>query len=249
MASKLLRTILAGLGLILVLLLWLPGGSLEAAAIAVHTEGLLAERIHQWPQWRLPAPLQPPGRSDLVYPDWFMGDWKVSSSDGIRYCVRFIPSAAGVVGDRSTNAAAVGRALLGEQLAGVANDPANPNRQIAHLRRADGQPLQLESTVVGRRRELAASDELLVDELSLQVLHGSADPAVSRVETLSRFHREQDGSIRAEQWQASYGSPAQGLAAAALRSDYFSLRLERVEPAADRASGTGERAGDCRQFR
>ena len=249
MAGPQLRTILAGMALALALLLWLPAGTLGAAALAAVEEGLLAGRIQQWPQWRLPAPLQSPGRSDLVYPDWFLGDWQVSSSDGSRYCVRFIPSSAGVVGERSTNAAAVGRALLGEQLGGVANDPANPNRQIAHLRLADGLPLQLESTVVGRRRELAASDELLVDELALQVLHGRGDPVVSRVETLSRFRLEQDGSIRGEQWQASYGSPAQGLAAAARRSDRFSLRLERVEPAADPASGTGMRAGDCPQSR
>jgi hypothetical protein len=249
MACRQLRTILAGMALALALLLGLPAGTVGAATLAAAKEALLAERIQQWPQWRLPAPLQPPGRSDLVYPDWFLGDWQVNSSDGSRYCVRFIPSAAGVVGERSTNASAVGRALLGDQLGGVVNDPANPNRQIAHLHLADGLPLQLESTVVGRRRELVASDELLVDELALQVLHGRGDPAVSRVETLSRFRLEQDGSIRAEQWQASYGSPAQGLAAAAQRSDHFSLRLERVEPAADPASGTGMRAGDCQRSR
>jgi|688.fasta_scaffold128902_4 hypothetical protein len=247
MAGRQLRTILAGTALALGLLLWLSLASPMLAAGSGDAEGRLAERVRQWPQWELPAPLQRPGRRDLVYPDWFLGDWQVSSSDGSSYRVRFIPSPAGVVGDRSFNAAAVGRALLGDQLRRVANDPANPNRQIAHLRRADGQGLELESTVVGRRRELPTSDELLVDELALQVLHGAGDPAVSRVETLSRFRQEQDGSISAEQWQASYGSPAGGLAAPALRSDHLSLRLERVGPAADPASGTGEPAGDCRQ--
>ena len=249
MAGRQLRTILAGTALALGLLFWLALARPTLAAGAGNAEGELAERLRQWPQWQLPAPLQRPGRSDLVYPDWFLGDWQVSSSDGISYSVRFIPSPAGVVGDRSFNASAVGRALLGDQLRGVANDPTNPNRQIAHLRRADGQRLQLESTVVGRGRELPASGELLVDELALQLLHGAGDPAVSQVETLSRFRRQQDGSISAEQWQASYGSPAEGLAVPALRSQHLSLRLERVGPAADPASGTGERAEDCRQFR
>ncbi|QVL53252.1 MAG: POLO box duplicated region [Cyanobium sp. M30B3] len=232
MAGRQLRTILAGMALALVLLLWLP----EGAAGALAAEGPLAGRILQWPQWRLPAPLQRPGRRDLVYPDWFLGDWQVSSSDGLSYPVRFIPSAEGVVGDRSFNAAAVGRALLGEQLAAVANDPANPNRQVAHLRRSDGQRLALDSTVVGRRREQPAAGDLLVDELALQVLHGAGEPAVSRVETLTRFHRLPDGSIQAEQWQATYGSPAGGLGAAALRSDHLRLRLERVPPPVGRAS-------------
>ena len=247
MAGRQLRTILAGTALALGLLLWLSLASPMLAAGSGDAEGRLTERVRQWPQWELPAPLQRPGRRDLVYPDWFLGDWQVSSSDGSSYRVRFIPSPAGVVGDRSFNAAAVGRALLGDQLRGVANDPANPNRQIAHLRRADGQRLELESTVVGRRREQPASDELLVDELALQLLHGAGDPAVSRVETLSSFHRQQDGSISADQWQASYGSPAEGLAAPALRSDHLSLRLEHAGPAADPANGTGEQAGDCRQ--
>jgi hypothetical protein len=239
MAGRQLRTILAGTALALALLLWLPAGAAGAAAAAAgpgEADQQLAMRILQWPQWQLPAPLQRPGRGDLVYPDWFLGEWQVNSSDGSNYRVRFIPSAAGVVGDRSFNAAAVGRAVLGEQLGRVASDPANPNRQIAHLRLADGQRLELESTVVGRRREQPISGELLVDELALQVLHSAGDPAVSRVETLSRFRRQQDGSILAEQWQATYGSPAEGLAATALRSDRFGLRLTRLESSAGRAS-------------
>jgi len=250
MAGRQLRTILAGTALALALLLWLPAGAAGAAAAAAgpgEADQPLAMRILQWPQWQLPAPLQRPGRGDLVYPDWFLGEWQVNSSDGSSYRVRFIPSAAGVVGDRSFNAAAVGRAVLGEQLGRVASDPANPNRQIAQLRMAEDRWLELESTVVGRRREQPAAGELLVDELALQILHGAGDPAVSRVETLSRFRRQQDGSIQAEQWQASYGSPAEGLAAAALRSGHLDLRLERLGPAADRASRTGERAEDCRQ--
>ena len=251
MAGRQLRSILAGtalaLALALALVLGLPGGATWAAANSRSGEGPLQGRIRQWPQWQLPAPLQRPGREDLTYPDWFLGDWQVSSSDGSSYRVRFIPSAAGVVGDRSFNAAAVGRALLGERLQRVANDPANPNRQIAQLRMADGQRLELESTVVGRSRQQPGSDELLVDELALQVLHGAGDPAVSRVETLSRFRRQQDGSILADQWQATYGSPADGLAATALRTDHYGLRLTRLEPAADRASGTEERGVDCRQ--
>ncbi len=207
-----------------------------AQAAQASGEGVLAQRIEHWPAWQLPAPLSRPGRADLLYPDWFLGAWQLSSSDGANTQVRFIATADGVVGDRAFNAEAIGRALLGGQLLSVANDPANPNRQIARLQGSDGRPLELESTVVGRRREQPDATELLVDELALQVLHGGGDPVVSRIETLSLFRRQADGTINAEQWQASYPSPALGLAAAAGRSDHVSLRLERVVPPGDPAS-------------
>ena len=48
--------------------------------------------------------------------------------------LRFLPNRQGaVVGDRAGNAAAIGRALLGDSLLRVRDDPRNPNRQIADL--------------------------------------------------------------------------------------------------------------------
>ena len=76
-----------------------------------------------------------------------------------------------------------GRAVLGDALLTVQNDPANPNRQIARL----SGDQQLESTVVGRRSSSPNARTFLADELALQVLHGPGDPRVSRVETLSRY--------------------------------------------------------------
>ena len=189
----------------------------------------LQQRSATWPAWSLPAPLERPGQQDLIYPEWFLGDWQVEASDGSRFVVRFQRDRRGrVVGDRAGNALAVGRAVLGEQLQAVRNDPANPNRQLARL--------QLESTVVGRRRELAGDGELRVDELALQVLHGPGDPAVSQVETLTHFQRLSPERIAAEQWQASYPSPAAGLGVSALSSSRLSLQLDRDPPGSDRAS-------------
>mgnify|MGYP003332044754 CR=1 FL=1 len=94
---------------------------------------LLSQRAQEWPQWSLPAPLKPPGRRDLTYPAWFAGTWQVHS-DAPDYTVRFEANASGaIVGDRAFNAQAIGTALLGPQLQGVDNDPANPNRQLARL--------------------------------------------------------------------------------------------------------------------
>lgn len=224
MGRRFLNAILAAASAVL-LGLWL----VPPPALAAAPGGPLEQRLHQWPAWRLPAPLARPGSGDLIYPDWFAGAWEVRSSDGIRYTVRFLRRRDGaVVGDRAFNARAVGGALLGEQLLRVANDPANPNRQIATL--AGDQ--QLESTVIGRRRSQPGPDTFLADELALQVLHRPGAPRLSQVETLSRYQRQADGSIEAEQWQASYAAPGagSGLNQTARSSDHFSLRLVPAPP-------------------
>ena len=186
---------------------------------------LLPARAADWPAWSLPAPLPRPGHGDLVYPAWFEGRWQVRS-DGLVYEARFRTEAGGVVGERAFNAEGVGRALLGDQLLSVDDDPANPNRQIARL----VGDVRLESTVVGRRTE-TSGDTFWADELALQVLHGPGEPRVSRVETLSHYQLEPNGSISGEQWQASYPSPALGLAAEPTSTGHYGLRLTPLEPA------------------
>ncbi|MEB3307705.1 MAG: POLO box duplicated region [Cyanobacteriota bacterium] len=182
---------------------------------------LLPARAGEWPAWSLPGPLPQPGRADLVYPSWFEGRWLVNSS-GVNHEARFRPGVGGVVGERAFNALAIGRALLGESLLSVDDDPANPNRQIARL--AGG--LMLESTVLGRRTEGSGSD-FWADELALQVLHGPGNPRVSRVETLSHYQLRPDGRIEAQQWQARYPSPALGVAARPTGTSREELSLQR----------------------
>jgi len=226
------QTVLIPTILALLLGLWL----LPQPAAASPGSSALERRQQQWPAWRLPAPLARPGRQDLIYPDWFAGDWQVSSSDGSSYAVRFLRRPDGaVVGDRAFNARSVGQALLGPGLLRVANDPANPNRQIAVL--AGDQ--QLESTVIGRRSEQPGPDSFMADELALQVLHRPGAPRVSQVETLSRYARQADGSIQAEQWQASFDAPGAGspLNPAPRSSDRFRLQLEPGPAPAVAAAG------------
>jgi len=215
------RPLLAPLLALVVLL----SGSLPAVAAST-----LEQRLGSWPQWHLPAPLPRPGQRDLIYPSWFEGEWRATSQDlsgvepEIQYAVRFVEDRSGrIVGDRAFNAQSVGRALLGDQLQRVRNDPQNPNRQLADL----NGDRYLESTVVGRRSEQRPQDQFLADELSLQVLHGPGDPRVSQVETLSRYARIDADRIEARQWQVSYGSPADGLMADAQRSWSGVLVLER----------------------
>jgi hypothetical protein len=226
-----IRRILSALALALLVVV-----SLASPAWAAPGANVLQQRLEAWPDWSLPTPLERPGRDDLIYPDWFAGQWRVHSHDDpgvtgagpdLVYSVRFERDPRGrVVGDRAFNAGAVGRAALGERLLRVRNDPRNPNRQIALLM----DDLQLESTVIGRRTSQPDRDTLLAAELSLQVLHGGGeggDPRVSRVETLSRYRRLDDERILGEQWQATYRSPAEGLNGPALRSWHGSLELLR----------------------
>lgn len=190
----------------------------------------LVDRAGAWPSWSLPAPLERPGKSDLTYPSWFEGTWQVRS-DGLTYTVRFTRTRAGeVVGDRAFNAKAIGAALLGDSLQAVANDPANPNRQMATFKPPSGPVFSLESTVVGRRQEPPSPTSFEADELALQVLHGPGDPRVSRVETLSRYELQANGQITADQWQATYPSPAFGVAAQPTGTDHVVLRLQKISP-------------------
>ena len=218
------RVLLVG-ALVLPLMLVPPGQPAQAAE-APPTR--LSQRAQAWPQWSLPAPLEQPGRRDLIYPNWFAGSWQVHS-DAPDYTVRFGPNRSGqVVGDRAFNAQAVGAALLGSQLQGVRNDPANPNRQLALLTPKPGLSLTLESTVVGRHQQQPSATSFEADELALQVLHGPGDPRISRVETLSRYQLQADGRITADQWQATYASPSMGLKADATSPQHFQLVLEPI---------------------
>ena len=189
----------------------------------------LEQRLEQWPQWSLPAPLPRPSQSnDLIYPDWFEGLWNVTSLDldapddaPLNHQARFVRDGRGrLVGDRRFNAKAIGRALLGDQLLRVEDDPGSANRQMALLKG----DLRLETSVTGRRQESSAPDTFLADELVLQILHAPGPPRLSRIETLSRYSRCGD-AICAEQWQGRYASPGESLRDQTVAQHHYRLRF------------------------
>ena len=193
----------------------------------------LEQRLNSWPDWSLPAPLpRPSNRDDLIYPDWFEGLWQVESIDldapgdsPLLHQARFETDRRGrLVGDRSFNASAIGRALLGEQLLRVEDDPDSANRQIARLKG----DLYLETTVTGRRQESPTEDTFLADELVLQILHTPGAPRLSRIETLSRYNRCGE-DICAEQWQARYPDPGQTITNKAVSVHRYQLTMRPLE--------------------
>ena len=196
-------------------------------------QGNLEQRLNNWPQWSLPAPLpRPSNQDDLIYPEWFEGLWQVESMDlnapddpPLLHHARFQTDRRGrLVGDRSFNATAIGRALLGDQLLGVEEDPDSANRQIARLKG----DLYLETTVTGRRQESPTEDTFLADELVLQILHTPGAPRLSRIETLSRYNRCGE-DICAEQWQARYPDPGQTITNKAVSVHRYQLTMRPLE--------------------
>ncbi len=196
-------------------------------------QGNLEQRLNNWPQWSLPAPLpRPSNQDDLIYPEWFEGLWQVESMDlnapddpPLLHQARFQTDRRGrLVGDRSFNATAIGRALLGDQLLGVEEDPDSANRQIARLKG----DLYLETTVTGRRQESPNEDTFLADELVLQILHTPGAPRLSRIETLSRYNRCGE-DICAEQWQARYPDPGQTITNKAVSVHRYQLTMRPLE--------------------
>lgn len=189
----------------------------------------LEQRLELWPNWTLPAPLtRPSSRDDLIYPPWFQGRWQVESVDldaldqpAITHEARFISDNQNrLVGDRAFNANAIGRALLGEQLLRVEDDPRSSNRQMAQLTG----DRQLETTVTGRRQISPDANTFLADELVLQILHAPGPPRLSQVETFSRYQRC-GLDICAEQWQGVYPPPGEQLRESTQTSHHYRLRF------------------------
>ncbi|WP_353291778.1 DUF6816 family protein [Synechococcus sp. M16CYN] len=189
----------------------------------------LEQRLSLWPEWTLPAPLtRPSSRDDLVYPEWFTGCWQVKSVDldlpnqpPVIHEARFLRDSKNrLVGDRAFNASSIGRALLGDQILRIEDDPTSSGRQMTQLRGNR----YLETTVIGRRQFSPDADIFLADELVLQIFHTTELPRLSRIETLSRYQRC-GAAICAEQWQASYAPPGQSLRGQAISNHHYQLQF------------------------
>ena len=213
----------------------------SAAAASDRGINFLEQRFESWPQWSLPAPLpRPRAKQDLIYPDWFAGTWQVTSAAlddagqpvpdelPLVHEVRFLQNRRSeLIGDRPYNAASVGKALLGDQLLSVEQDPNQVNRQLARFR----DDVLLETTVIGRREtNPEAASDFFSDELVLQILHGPGSPRLSRIETLTHYVRCGD-DICADQRQVSHAGPGlktdQTLEG---RSSRFRLTLRPLAP-------------------
>ncbi len=224
------------------LFLFITPAFASSSAEAVQNTALV-NRANAWPGWKLPGSFNSlVSNRDIVYPSWFMGLWLVESIDlkspkekPIEYQAKFkISPLNEVVGDRSFNALSVGKAILGDQLLSVKDDPKSPNRQLAIF---DDQAF-LETKVIGRNQSSKNESEFFVDELVLQIFHTLDVSRVKQVETLSKYRLCKSKTflteelsldqICGEQWQAIYSAPGEMLGSQVLKTSHYQLILRRL---------------------
>ena len=101
----------------------------------------LDNRENLWPELYLPNFQLSDTSKDLIYPNWFEGNWLVTSQDlthasekPIVYQVNFYKNNLNeVIGNRSKNSESIGKAIFGDKLIKVVNDPQSFNLSLIHI--------------------------------------------------------------------------------------------------------------------
>ncbi len=204
----------------------------------------LTERKLIFPDWRFPSLLNRPGwKEDLIYPNWFEGEWNVTSKmdgdenqESIFHSAKFIYNSEGnLIADREYNTQSYALNTKDSDFLSVKNDPDSPNRQFAKL--TDDR--YLETKIVGRLKENTNDNSFITDELILQILHTPEFSRVSQVETLTEFtkcsknknHLNKSGGfdICGEQFQAIYNPPGQSIISKPIKLQKFKLVLSKID--------------------
>ncbi|BAU14745.1 hypothetical protein LEP3755_52960 [Leptolyngbya sp. NIES-3755] len=189
--------------------------------------GALSDRVSTFPDWHNKPPVDR-ATSDLIYPSWIAGTWRVKSTlidlvaplapdlvtpgfesnrdyvnQPIEFNVRFADQSNGVIADRAFNGLNIARAYLGDRaVLSVKVDPNSPNKQITLLK---GDRI-LTSTITGRATETPALNQFITSEIFQQVFRGSAQPYLNQVETTTAYNYSSN-QITADQITAIYLSP------------------------------------------
>ena len=203
----------------------------------------LLERKSTWPDWRIPTFLKRPNlKEDLIYPEWFEGEWDVNSKievdknkESIFHSAKFIRNSSGeLVAEREYNTQSFALSSKNGGFLSVKNDPKSPNRQFAKL----SEDRYLETKIIGRLYERINDDFFITDELILQIFHTPELSRVSQVETLTEFRKcgydennlskSSDFKICGEQFQAIYNQPGQTLMSLPIRTEKSELVLSKI---------------------
>ncbi|WP_320663449.1 DUF6816 family protein [Prochlorococcus sp. MIT 1223] len=198
----------------------------------------LAERQLSWPLWALPGPFRrPQDDEDLIYPEYFLGDWQIINFDLSDPKKKFVihkakfrhDSNGKVVADRAFNTKSLGQEIFGSTLIDVIDDPDSPNRQLALFQDDES----LETKVIGRSQSSLSNGLFISDELALQIFHSLSISRINQVETLGRYSKCRDqgilleninsSSICGEQWQGTYKAPGESLKLKSINSNHFKL--------------------------
>ena len=196
----------------------------------------LDNRENLWPELYLPNFQSSEISQDLIYPNWFEGNWLVTSQDltyeseePVVYEVNFYKNNLNeVIGNRSKNSESIGKAMFGEKLIKVVNDPQSFNNQITYLK----DDFYIDSRITGRN-QIQDNDIFFADELVIQTSHKPGASRINQVETLSKFQKcdrvnlkfkdNQKSDICGFQYIASYGSKVGDPSVRAINTNKYKL--------------------------
>lgn len=196
--------------------------------------GALFDRVSTFPDWHTKPPVDR-ATSDLIYPNWIAGTWRVKSTlvdlvaplapeivtpgfesnrdyvnQPIEFNVRFTAQPDGVIADRAFNGLNIARAYLGDRaVLSVKVDPNSPNKQITQLKSEPSGKQSyriLTSTITGRATETPALNQFITSEIFQQIFRGTAQPYLNQVETTTAYNYSSN-QITADQITAIYLSP------------------------------------------
>ena len=186
---------------------------------SVSIKQFLNEREYLWPNWSLPTSKFSDVQKDLIYPDWFEGNWIVDSENLndnnhqiVSYKVNFLKNNDGeIVGNRLKNSESIGKAFFGDKLKKIKNDPKSLNNQVIYFANDE----YLESRVK-LRKQIFDQNQFWADEFAIQIFHKTDVSRINQVEVMSKFFQCQQGVLNLEeinkpdicgyQYVASYGS-------------------------------------------
>lgn len=207
-----------------------------------NVRGFLEERENSWPELYLPIFKYSNTSKDLIYPKWFEGNWLVTSQDledesqaPVIYKVNFFKNNLNeVVGNRSKNSESIGKAIFGENLIKVVNDPKSINKQITYLK----DDLYIDSRITGRN-QIQDDDKFFADELVIQTVHKPGASRVNQVETISKFQKCNSGNMNSQdplkpyicgvQYIATYGSKVGDRSVHAIKTGKYKLSFKFIE--------------------
>ena len=202
----------------------------------------LENRENLWPDLYLPNFKFSNNSQDLIYPKWFEGNWLVTSIDlinksekPITYKVNFFKNELNeVVGNRAKNSESIGKAIFGENLIKVVNDPKSINNQITYLK----DDLYIDSRITGRN-QIIDNDIFFSDELVIQKVYKPSASRINQVETISKFKKcnlenlekldPKKNNICGVQYIATYGSKVGNYSVHAIKTSKYKLTFEFIE--------------------
>ena len=228
----------------LILCLTFQGIFLESSLASVdsNVREFLENRVNQWPEIYLPNFKFSDTSKDLIYPKWFEGSWLVTSQnltndseEPVIYKVKFLKNDSDlIVGDRAKNSESIGKAIFGDALIKVVDDPKSINNQITYLK----DDFYIDSRITGRN-QIHDDNIFFADELVIQTAHKPGASRINQVETISKFQKCSGDEFQEKnlkrpnicgfQYVASYGSKVGDPSIRAIKTNKYKLTFKFIE--------------------